>query len=232
MLNINNYFDKMDWIRLQTFAKSMDTPFILMHLESIRKKYQKLVKYFPHAKIYYAVKANPAIEIIRLLNGLGAYFDVASIYELEKVLSADVPPDRISYGNTIKKRKDICHFFERGVRLFATDSEDDLYNIAREAPGSKIYIRILTEESNTSDWPLSRKFGCHPEMAVEMMINARSLGLVPYGISFHVGSQQRDIYVWDKALADVRTIFHRLSQEDIKLKMINLGGGFPAHYLM
>jgi ornithine decarboxylase len=91
---------------------------------------------------------------------------------------------------------------------------------------------VLTEGTQTADWPLSRKFGCQTDMALDLMIMARDLGLEPYGVSFHVGSQQRDIGTWDSAIAKVKVIFERLLEEDgIKLKMINLGGGFPAHYL-
>jgi ornithine decarboxylase len=143
-----------------------------------------------------------------------------------------VSADRISYGNTIKKSKDIRYFYEKGVRMFATDSEADLRNIARAAPGSKIYVRILTEGTLTADWPLSRKFGCQTDMAMDLLILARDLGLVPYGISFHVGSQQREISTWDAALGKVKVIFERLKEEDgIELQMINMGGGFPANYI-
>jgi ornithine decarboxylase len=69
-------------------------------------------------------------------------------------------------------------------------------------------------------------------MAMDLLILARDLGLVPYGISFHVGSQQRDISVWDAAIAKVKVIFERLKEEDgIQLKLINMGGGFPANYI-
>ena len=192
----------------------------------------KNVAFFEFAKVYYAVKANPAVEIIDLLKDKGSSFDIASIYELDKVMDRGVSPDRISYGNTIKKSKDIRYFYEKGVRLFSTDSEADLRNIAKAAPGSKVYVRILTEGSTTADWPLSRKFGCQTDMAMDLLILARDLGLVPYGISFHVGSQQRDISVWDAAIAKVKVIFERLKEEDgIHLKLINMGGGFPANYI-
>ncbi len=128
---------------------------------------------FPFAKVYYAVKANPAIEITELLRDKGSNFDIASIYELDKVMSAGVAAERISYGNTIKKARDIRYFFEKGVRLFATDSEADLRNIAKAAPGAKIYVRILTEGSNSADWPLSRKFGCQSDMAMDLLILAK-----------------------------------------------------------
>ena len=116
--------------------------------------------------------------------------------------------------------------------MYATDSEADIRNIAKAAPGSKIYVRILSEGSRTADWPLSRKFGCQPDMAMDLIVLAKNLGLVPYGISFHVGSQQRDIGAWDGVLGKVKVIFERLHEEEnITLEMINLGGGFPANYL-
>jgi ornithine decarboxylase len=115
--------------------------------------------------------------------------------------------------------------------MFATDSKEDLKNIAQNAPGSRIYVRILVENSTTADWPLSRKFGCHPDMAYDLLILARDLGLTPYGISFHVGSQQRDIGQWDDAIAKTKYLFTSLEEDEgISLSMINMGGGFPASY--
>ena len=118
------------------------------------------------------------------------------------------------------------------MRLFATDSKADLHNLAKNAPNSKIFIRILVEGAHSADWPLSKKFGCHSDMAYNLVVEAKSLGLDPYGISFHVGSQQRDIGSWDEAIAKARYLFTALEEEEkIKLKMINMGGGFPAQYL-
>ncbi len=231
-VKIEDYFPRATFQKMKAFADQHETPFVVIDTETISKAYDDLRAGFEFAKVYYAVKANPAVEIIDLLRDKGSSFDIASIYELDKVMSRGVGPERISYGNTIKKSKDIRYFFEKGVRLFATDSEADLRNIAKAAPGSKVYVRILTEGSTTADWPLSRKFGCQTDMAMDLLILARQLGLVPYGISFHVGSQQRDISVWDAAIAKVKVIFERLKEEDgIELKMINMGGGFPANYI-
>ena len=230
-MNIQDYFTQERWSEMKSFADRHQTPFVLIDLERVKHKFLELQTCFPMAKIYYAVKANPAVEIIRILNSLGSHFDIASIYELERVLSIGVTPDRVSFGNTIKKARDVKTFYERGVRLFATDSEQDLRTIACEAPGSKIYVRVITEGGETSDWPLSRKFGCHTDKAVDLLLLSRELGLEPYGVSFHVGSQQRDIGVWDGALSKVHSIFTRMTQEGIHLKMVNLGGGFPAQYL-
>jgi len=231
-VKIEDYYPRATFQKMKAFADQHETPFVVIDTETISKAYDDLRAGFEFASVYYAVKANPAVEIIDLLRDKGSSFDIASIYELDKVMSRGVGPERISYGNTIKKSKDIRYFYEKGVRMFATDSEADLRNIAKAAPGAKVYVRILTEGSTTADWPLSRKFGCQTDMAMDLLILARQLGLVPYGISFHVGSQQRDISVWDAAIAKVKVIFERLKEEDgIELKMINMGGGFPANYI-
>ncbi|WP_394179262.1 type III PLP-dependent enzyme [Marinomonas posidonica] len=232
-IDVNEFYTPERFARLKAFADNKDTPFVVIDTEIIDEAYTELSKGFPVADIFYAIKANPAPQILELLRDRGSNFDVASRYELDKLFAiGGISPDRVSYGNTIKKAKDVRYFYEKGVRMFATDSEADLRNIAKAAPGSKIYVRILTEGTVTADWPLSRKFGCRPDMAMDLLILAKELGLVPYGVSFHVGSQQRDIGAWDAAIASVKVIFERLKEEDgIVLQMINMGGGFPANYL-
>ncbi|PVZ12372.1 MULTISPECIES: type III PLP-dependent enzyme [unclassified Pseudomonas] len=231
-IKVEDYYAPDTFKRMKAFADTQETPFVVIDTQMIAQAYDDLRAGFEFAKVYYAVKANPAVEIIDLLRDKGSNFDIASIYELDKVMGQGVTPDRISYGNTIKKARDVRYFYEKGVRLYATDSEADLRNIAKAAPGSKVYVRILTDGSTSADWPLSRKFGCNPDMALDLLILAKQLGLVPYGVSFHVGSQQRDIDVWDSAIAKVKVIFDRLKSEDgITLQMINMGGGFPANYI-
>ncbi|MDR1948362.1 MAG: type III PLP-dependent enzyme [Spirochaetaceae bacterium] len=232
MTNRNEYVSDADWKRFLDFSQNLETPCLVVNLQTIKANYERLRDLFPYSQIYYAVKANPDPAVVSLLGGLGANFDIASRPELDLVLSLGISADRISYGNTIKKTKDIAYFYEKGVRIFATDSKDDLKNIASAAPGSRIYVRILVENSTTADWPLSRKFGCHPDMAYDLLVLARNLGLTSYGISFHVGSQQRDIGQWDDAIAKTKYLFSSLEEdEDIHLSMINMGGGFPASYI-
>ena len=229
---IEDYYSQEIFADIKRFADTQETPFVVIDKRIVRQQYNDLVGFFPFAKVYYAVKANPGTEILELLRDLGSCFDIASTYELDKVMGLGVDASRCSYGNTIKKRKDIRYFHEKGVRLFVSDSEPDLRNIAAEAPGARVYIRLLTEGSHTADWPLSRKFGCQTDMAVDLLVLAKELGLVPYGLSFHVGSQQRDISTWDSAIDKVKTIFDWLKNENgIELKMINMGGGFPANYI-
>lgn len=231
-LDRSQYVNDADWKKFLKFSENLETPFVVINLDVVKQNYIKLKENFPFADIYYAIKANPHDEVVSMLAELGSCFDIASRYELDKVLRLNVPPERLSYGNTIKKERDIAYFYEKGVRLFATDSKEDLKTIAEKAPGSKVYVRILMENTSSADWPLSRKFGCHPDMAYDLLIQARDSGLVPYGISFHVGSQQRDIGQWNDALVKTRYLMDSLEEEeDIKLQMINMGGGFPAHYI-
>jgi len=231
-VNREDYVSDADWQRFLEFSEKLETPCVVINLRTIKKNYIKLQSSFPFAQIYYAVKANPAPQVISLLAELGSNFDIASRYELDKVLALGVPPERISYGNTIKKAVDIAYFFDKGIRMFATDSKEDLKNIAKQAPGFRVYVRILVENSVTADWPLSRKFGCHPDMAYDLLVQARDAGLTPYGISFHVGSQQRDIGQWNDAIAKTKYLMASLEEEEgIKLQMINMGGGFPANYI-
>lgn len=230
--NIYDFYSPEEWGKIMSFAETQETPCQIILSDMIRANFQHLREKLSYTKVYYAVKANPAPEIITMLNELGSYFDVASVYELRKLLALGVSPERMSYGNTIKKTDSIKEFFAAGIRLFATDSEADLRNIAKAAPGSKVFIRLLTEGVLTADWPLSRKFGCQADMIYDLLVLAKKLGLDPYGISFHVGSQQRDISAWHTAIAKVKYLFDWLiSDAGIRLKCINMGGGFPAHYI-
>src|ERR1700739_862072 len=206
-----------------------ETPCLVVDLDVIAEAYDVLRWYLPLARIYYAVKANPAPEIVKMLDRKGANFDVASRGEIELCLGNGVAPDRLSFGNTIKKEKDIAFAYQAGVRLFAFDSAHELEKLARAAPGARVFCRILVT-CDGAEWPLSRKFGCAPEMAIELLREARDAGLDPYGISFHVGSPQTDLGQWDGAVGTAARMFSALAKADINLRMVNIGGGFPARY--
>ena len=228
-----NYYLPADWEKIMAFSKDKETPFLVVLLDKVREKYQEFRANFPTAKIYYAVKANPGVELLAVLRDAGSYFDIASIHELDRMLDLNVTPDRLSFGNTIKKAKHIREAYEKGVRLFTTDCEADIRNLAREAPGSRVFFRLLMDAvTSDSDWPLSRKFGCQPRMAIDLVALAAHLGLEPYGISFHVGSQQREISAWDAAISQVHALFDSLEKDRLPLKAMNMGGGFPADYLI
>jgi ornithine decarboxylase len=218
--------------RIREFLRSRkdEGPCLVLDIDVVRENYLSFAKALPDTRVYYAVKANPAPEIITLLTELGSCFDVASIAETEGVLAAGCTPDRISYGNTIKKESEIAAAHKLGISLFAVDCEAEVEKVARAAPGARVICRIHCDGSG-SEWPLSRKFGCEPDYAVDILELAHRRGLVPYGISFHVGSQQHNIEAWDRALASTAAIFRGCAERGISLSLVNLGGGFPAKYL-
>ena len=206
-----------------------DGPRLVVDLDVVRENYYGFAKALPDTRVFYAVKANPAPEILDLLARLGSCFDTASVVEIEQAMAAGATPDRISFGNTIKKERDIARAYALGIRLFAVDCEAEVEKIARAAPGSKVFCRILCDGAG-AEWPLSRKFGCAPAMAARVMEHAHRLGLVAHGLSFHVGSQQRDPEQWDNALAQTADLFRRLEAAGVHLTLVNLGGGFPTRY--
>ena len=218
--------------RIRDFLRDRrpDGPCLVVDLDVVRDNFLAFAKALPDSRVFYAVKANPAPEVLKLLAGLGSSFDCASIVEIDMALSAGATPEQISYGNTIKKERDIAAAFERGIRLFAVDSVEEVEKIARVAPASRVFCRILVDNKG-AEWPLSRKFGCVPELAIEVLEHAHRLGLEAHGVSFHVGSQQPNPRAWDIALKAAAMVFRVLSDRGIQLRMVNLGGGFPAKYL-
>jgi ornithine decarboxylase len=209
--------------------QSLPTPCLIVDLEEVGRNFQALRSAFPQSHIYYAVKANPAPAILNLLVDLAARFDAASIPEIQACLQAGAEPYQISFGNTIKKATDIAIAYDLGIRLFAFDSLQELEKLSKHAPGAQVYCRLLMECSG-AEWPLSRKFGCELDMAKDLLICSLTIGLQPYGISFHVGSQQLDVTQWDLAIATTAQLFQELSAAGIKLQMVNMGGGFPGQY--
>ena len=163
------------------------------------------------------------------LRDMGSKFDAASIYEIDQCLALEIAPDRLSFGHTVKKESHIKRAFDAGIRQFAFDSVKELQKLSRAAPGASVFCRFLTSNDG-ADWPLSDKFGCNPDYVPELLCRAVDLGLMPTGISFHVGSQQRNVGTWDAALSTAARIFLDVEGRGIKLSLLNIGGGFPSHY--
>jgi ornithine decarboxylase len=210
-------------------SSALATPCLVLDLDIVAQNFSALRRALPAAKIYYAVKANPAAPILRLLVEKGACFDAASLPEIEACLAAGAPASAISYGNTVKKPSAIASAHAHGVPLFAFDSIEELEKIARFAPGAKVYCRIAVNNAG-ADWPLSKKFGTSIRRARELMLLAPTLGVQAHGLSFHVGSQQTGTAAHEMAIAEVAMLFTDLKMQGLKLEMLNLGGGFPIRY--
>ena len=209
--------------------RSPATPCMVLDVDRVEENYRALTRALPLAHVYYAVKANPATPVLQRLVSLGSSFDAASFEEIEYCLDAGAEPRRISYGNTIKKVSAIQRAFAAGVDMFAFDSQEELHKLAEHAPGARVYCRLLVENDG-AEWPLSRKFGTTVDVAKELMIEAGALGMVPYGLSFHVGSQQTSTGSYETAIGKVGMLFSDLASAGVNLRMVNLGGGYPVRY--
>ncbi|ATG38430.1 putative lysine/ornithine decarboxylase [Phaeobacter piscinae] len=208
---------------------AFDRPTLVIDSQAVARQYAALAQGLGRARIHYAVKANPEPQILRRLTSMGSNFDAASRAEIEMCLAAGAKPKQITFGNTIKRPADIAFAHEIGITHFAVDALAEMEKLAEHAPGARVCIRLLVEATG-ADWPLSRKFGCTPAMALTLMDRARDLGLCVSGLSFHVGSQTRDPQMWADTLDQVAQVWRAAKNAGHELTLLNIGGGFPASY--
>lgn len=206
------------------------TPFFLFSTRRIIAGVEQFAPLFPDSSVYYAMKANSEPEILRVLAPVDCGFEVASICELRQLAELNIAPDRIIYGSAIKPAEDIPEFFRYGVRTYTADSPAEIEKLARHAPGSRIFIRAAVNDSE-SVFKFSEKFGTAVANIVPLLRDAQKLGLQPYGISFHVGSQATAAGAWGNAIRDVSGAFSQAAQCGIQIAALNIGGGFPIDYV-
>lgn len=209
--------------------KNIETPFLLMDREKVKEKASLIGQNIQNSKVFYAVKANPDIEVIKLVDKLGMGFEIASEGELKLLSSIGVEPERIISSNPVKTFKFLKMAASYGVSYFAYDSEDEVDKMARLLPGCNVYVR-LSVPNEGSEWPLSKKFGVEIDKAAELLFYAGEKGLNPVGVTFHVGSQCTNIYNWNSALDKARALWDIAERKGIKLSLLNIGGGYPIKY--
>ncbi|WP_243394210.1 alanine racemase [Mycobacterium ahvazicum] len=202
-----------------------ETPYLSIDLSRVRKNFQAMRAAFPQAQIRYAVKANPAEPILRLLATEDCAFDVASVGEIDTCGSAGIDGRLLTFGNPVKKPADIALAHARGVRRFAFDTERGLDAIAERAPAAAVECRIAPDFPS-SVTPFGHKFGCAPDAAAELLNRAARLGLRPEGVCFHVGSQQLDPSAWEIGIRCAAAVFEEIGE----IGTINIGGGYPLAY--
>ncbi|MBP6995956.1 MAG: type III PLP-dependent enzyme [Phycicoccus sp.] len=203
------------------------TPHLLLDPQAAVARYRELQAALPGTALHYAVKANPHPDLLAALAGIGSCFDVASPAEARAAIHAGAHPDRLLHSNPVAGRAALAESAALGVRRFVVDAPSEVTKLAEVAPGAAVLARLATTGAG-SDWPLSRKFGCSPDDAITLLTNAARTGLVPYGLSFHVGSQQRDPAAWDEPIAAAARVTQSLRRRGIELAAVDLGGGFPA----
>ncbi len=211
------------------YLEPQRTPVLFMDAEGIRSRFVSIKYHMPFVKVYYAVKANDHIDIIRILAELGSGFEVASPSELSKVLSLGVKPEMIISSNPIKPLEFIDYAYRSGVDRMVVDSFTEVDKLCKVSRRFRVYVRIVVPNEG-SDWPLSKKFGVDVDTALEILKYAESKGLIPYGITFHVGSQCNNYRNWFIAFRKARELWDKATNSGLRLQMLNMGGGIPVRY--
>jgi ornithine decarboxylase len=223
---------------LLRLAKAHGTPLVVVDHKLLRENYGQFRKHMPRVQVYYAVKANSAPEIVRTLYEAGASFDVASIAEFEEVHKniEHLPEeqrqafiwDRIIYANPIKAIETLEQL-DQYKPLVTYDNHEEVMKIARYAPHAGLVLRLRVPNTG-SMVELSSKFGALPGEAVDLIAFADNSRLEVEGLSFHVGSQCTNPQNYLQALHLASGVFAEARSRGFELKLLDIGGGFPAHY--
>ncbi|HMP82158.1 MAG TPA: type III PLP-dependent enzyme [Verrucomicrobiota bacterium] len=223
---------------IQSLARKHGTPLVIIDHDIIRKNYAAFRRHLPKVQCYYAVKANPAPEIVRTLYKAGASFDVASlpefmtVYENIKKLPAKKQQafiwDKIIYANPTKPQETLLAL-DKYKPLVTYDNLDELKKIKKFAPHAGVVLRLRVANTG-SQCELSSKFGCETGEAVDLIAAAFKMGLVVEGLSFHVGSQCTNFQNFVQALNAAAAIMRESRERGHKIKILDIGGGFPAAY--
>ncbi|MBI4335720.1 MAG: type III PLP-dependent enzyme [Candidatus Omnitrophica bacterium] len=223
---------------LERIARERGTPVLIIDHERIRQNYREFRESLPRVQAYYAVKANSCPEIVRTLYNMGASFDVASfpefmvVYDIIKHMPEkerqDFIWDKIIYANTIKQEETLREL-DHYKPLVTYDNTEELKKIKAHCPHAGLVLRIKVPNTG-SVVELSSKFGAHPGDAVDLITEAFEVGLAVEGISFHVGSQCNNFENYIQALQLSSSIFKESESRGHKIKILDIGGGFPVKY--
>jgi len=224
--------------QLQTIARKHGTPVVVIDHDIIRKNYAGFKKHLPKVQCYFAVKANPAPEIVRTLYKTGASFDVASLPEFMLVYDniKRLPPkqqqdfiwDKIIYANPTKPKETLLAL-DKYKPLVTYDNLNELKKIRQFAPQAGVVLRLRVDNTG-SQCELSSKFGCTTGEAVDLIKAAFAMGLVVEGLSFHVGSQCTNFQNFVQALNAAAAVMRESKSRGHEIKILDIGGGFPAPY--
>jgi ornithine decarboxylase len=219
LFKVLRYLDKVE----------IETPSLLIDSTRVKEKVFIIGRHIKNSKVFYAVKANPDIKILKFLDELKLGFEISSEGELEILKSLGVKPERIISSNPIKSLKFLNLATTYGINYFSYDSVDEIDKLSKYSPRCNVYVR-LSVPNEGSEWPLSKKFGVELDEAAALLSYAKKKSLNPIGITFHVGSQCTNTYNWNIALDKAMSLWNKAEKNGIKLSLLNIGGGYPINY--
>lgn len=210
----------------ERLAERFGTPLLVLSLDEIKRNYKVLRKYLPRVKVHYAIKANPHPEILRVMADLGSSFDVASDGEIRTLHDLGIEGSRMIYANPVKTGAGLAACRSCQVRKMTFDSASEIEKIKAQCPEATLLLRLRIDNSS-AHVDLNKKFGAARENAVELMLKAKEAGLDMAGIAFHVGSQTVSSDPYLNALDIARELFEEAETAGLKLRILDIGGGFP-----
>lgn len=214
----------------RALEKGYSRPFLLVDSNIIRNKVRRFKAAMPQVRPHYAVKANPDPRVLRTLIEEDAGFEIASISELDLLLSLGVPASEIYYSNPMKSRAYLEYAASKGVEWYVLDSVEELRKIVSVKPDAKMYLRIDTPNIG-SDWPLAGKFGTHGAEIEGIIKEAAVLKADLAGVTFHVGSQCRNPQNWRVGIERAKKVFASMLQAGLAPRLLNIGGGYPVRHM-
>lgn len=237
--NRNLFLEDVD---LEEIARSAGTPVYVYSATAIRERYRSYDTAFaetPH-QVFYAVKANSNLSILRLLAAEGAGFDIVSGGELYRVLHAGGRPDRVVFSGVGKTREEVEYALTSGIHSFNCESESELALIdsiaSRLGKRARIAMRVNPHVDAQTHPYIStglrdHKFGIDIDAVESVYERARALGNLDLeGISCHIGSQLLDTSPLMEALDAVLALAARLRAAGIPIQHLDLGGGLGVPY--
>ena len=233
------YFDDYNLLDVALITK---TPFYLYSQNKIVENFKDYKTAFSENNhlICYSVKANSNLKILSILAELGSGFDIVSGGELYRVLEIGGDPSKIVFSGVGKTEDEIRFAISKNILCFNVESFEELKTINSLAIEMKkianISIRV-NPSINIKTHPYiatgmkDNKFGVDEKEIVSLYTEASLCkGLKITGIDFHIGSQITEISPYKEALEKVCKIIKKLSEKDIKIGHIDIGGGLGILY--
>ncbi|MGB2740071.1 MAG: type III PLP-dependent enzyme [Cognaticolwellia sp.] len=215
---------------VEQLAAQYGAPLMVLDCEAIRRQYHALKNALPSVTLHFALKPLPLAAVVRTLLAEGASFDLATSGEIDLVASEGVPSERTIHTHPIKRDSDIRDALAYGCTVFVVDNMNELEKFIAYKDQAEILVR-LSFRNKDAFADLSKKFGCSPETAIEIITNAQQLGIRIKGLSFHVGSQSPNPTKYVEAINACAKIILQVNELGLPaLSTLDIGGGFPVPY--
>lgn len=212
---------------LKDAAQRFETPFYAYDLQSIAQRVELVRKGFPEAEIFYAMKANPRMGILRRLLQWNVAVEAVSFGEVVRAYKAGFKPTEVVLNGPVKPPQVLEELKGFGVPIIGLDSIADTERVARILPGSKVIVRInpdlpIATHDHLATGRGESKFGILPQDVGQALEVARKGRLEVLGLHVHLGSALSHSADY---LAGYQ-VMEQLYREHGPFPVLNLGGGF------